>query len=140
MLFIFEVLRSWNFVALSIRASIPIVNRIILHFSTPGKFSLKSTPFLQRHSGGIQQFTPSPASLFLSSAAVKTRLTRRVKAKLHTFSSLFLPRCFFGILALDIRQIIPYNAPKTTQGGNENALSSEECTVFFAGRVSFSGQ
>jgi hypothetical protein len=66
-------------------------------------------------------FHQVPQIFFRPFAAAEIRAARCGRARLHTFSFLFLPCRFPEAFALDIRQIIPYNAPKTTQGGNGNA-------------------
>ena len=73
MLFIAVILRSWNFIAISIRASAPIVNRIILHFRALPGISSKSTVF------------------FL---AAKHRVLQAVMPNVHTFSSFSRSRFF----------------------------------------------
>ena len=111
-------LRSWNFVAISIRASAPIVNRIILHFPARGKFSLKSVFFLQRRQphnfafpraarnfvekhGLFSQsvcrnraFYTKEGSPFCPFPAAKRRVLQGVMPNVHTFSSFSRSRLF----------------------------------------------
>ena len=87
-------LRSWNFVAISIRASAPIVNRIILHFRAPPGISSKSTVFFLNQFAGIEHFTPRKAPL---SALFPLRNAASCKVSCQTciLSHLFPVPAFF---------------------------------------------
>ena len=87
-------LRSWNFIAISIRASAPIVNRIILHFRAPPGILSKSTVFFLNRFAGIEHFTPREASPFHPFPAEKHRVLQAVMPNVHTFSSFSRSRFF----------------------------------------------
>ena len=78
-------------------------------------------------------FYTKEGSPFCPFPAAKRRVLQGVMPNVHTFSSFSPFPPFFEILTLDIRQTIPYNAPKTRQGGRNMRCILKNAKVFSQG-------